>query len=371
MLAQLTVVSAQDDLKAFLEDWDTQREQLFQSLVQLAELGGCFFCATDNPQTGQCRAFASKFFLANFDEKWIRSTKDSRVFEVPVGTNVDDEVSLVQHLLGPMLPRACEPPSGPALQGADFHGPYGQWVPHAQGGYVNKFPPVVLDTKKTIKRASMFSAQLPYPEQVTLNQGNCDAAAAESTSLDACTSLDARVQSTTPQPTTPQPDSGCEWTTSELQSLHLETADSQSDRDGGLDLTFVEGQVENLALDAPQTTPTTLTVEYNDADRTLFLTVLRDLIMDIKTQQSKRGGKARGNGAPVGSFQFTSHKWNNFAMTKHWDKIPGQVLLPANAIQEYKNLWRGYLLQEKGLSRNGAQYTVLEDLAREVCEDRG
>ena len=182
----------QDDVLIFDTACGVAEAAVFDALTPLAEMDGGFFFAWDNPLTGQCTAFGTRFFMQNFDSKqalphtifylqlwpnhsthvnsssvpmsyWqVQATNHMLIWRTMVGTNIDDNVPLIQHLLGPMLPRAVEPPAQPVPQERCLHGPYGQWL--QQGGhFFNRYPSTVGDGV-TLRSGATTSRDLPSPD---------------------------------------------------------------------------------------------------------------------------------------------------------------------------------------------------------------
>jgi hypothetical protein len=61
----------QDELQQYRTRMSEIENSLFQALVQLVDSDGCVFFAWENPQTAQCRAFASNFFLPHFQQVFL------------------------------------------------------------------------------------------------------------------------------------------------------------------------------------------------------------------------------------------------------------------------------------------------------------
>ena len=57
----------QEDVAIFNQAFVAAEKAVFNALVPLAEMDGGFFFAWDNPLTGQCTAFGTRFFMQNFD----------------------------------------------------------------------------------------------------------------------------------------------------------------------------------------------------------------------------------------------------------------------------------------------------------------
>jgi hypothetical protein len=66
-------------------------------------------------------------------------TRHSMLRRVMVGTNVDDNLPVLHHLLCPP-PRASCPPNGVPLRPGRTHGPYGQWLRSGEGHFYNTYP---------------------------------------------------------------------------------------------------------------------------------------------------------------------------------------------------------------------------------------
>jgi hypothetical protein len=134
-------------------------DSLISALASFVNSGGSVFFAWEDPVTAQCTAYASTFFLPHFPE--AEQIWHGMLRRVMVGTNADDDVSILHHLLCP-LPRARTVPEGPPSSRGRTHGPYGQWLQAPAGYFYNTYPR--LRTSKqgcSVEREIATSAHLP------------------------------------------------------------------------------------------------------------------------------------------------------------------------------------------------------------------
>ena len=352
--AWLILLRLQNDLKAFHQDWNTMEQRLLETLVQLAESDGCFFCAVDNPQTAQCKAFATRFFLPNFSKEQIQSTEHPMIFQVMVGTNAEDNVSLLQHLLGPMLPRASGPPVTTRPLHAPWHAPYGQWLRRADGAYENRYPLVVSAGNNRFVRGASYSAALPSAEECLHKQhasneevqheGSYSNAAVNGgyTEHNMSPELPADMEMgyawpVFEQPTSPDPDQFA------LEEMALGQPDQPNGMDGG--------------------------TENSDEDKKRFMTIIRGLMVELGQEQSKKGGHARGAGKDrAGNSTGDERVISTSTLYKYVRKncngwTPGKEVFCSVS-------WGTYLKKVEGITVDRRKVSMTPDFYAQVKEDR-
>ena len=126
-------------------------------------------CALDCPVTGQSRAYGSPFFFAAFPAHQLRTMLQSQslLCLAHIGTNIEDECPLENHIIGPFNPRPPPPPPAQDIPDPRHHPPIRnglipQWV-SKDNGAADK----VWRHTATGREVSSF----PLPQDLLLSHG--------------------------------------------------------------------------------------------------------------------------------------------------------------------------------------------------------